>query len=320
MLREELTGRLAQVGSSCVGLFLQGVDAEGLVAECEARAAAGALAEEAHHGGRGGVLTYAYTEPPPYVPVRRYLELVAATIRHLGWVSVAESIRRGDGTEPTAVVAQRLLVDATGREAAGVLVTPEDQARVEAAVRWVEGMERPDEFQSRLRTVATLEHCRATETPTLAALVTSYGFAMEREMDRQRRRVGAAGRRFVGEIRERREFVLRLEWVRVGESEFGPLTIHRFRDDQGNLVSWLTSRRSELTVGNRYIVRATPTEHKPPTDKRVEPETRVTRLVTLADLGVAPEVVARQVEMPAAASRVAPALQVADDDLCLPGL
>ena len=65
----------------------------------------------------------------------------------------------------------------------------------------------------------------------------------------------------VGTIKARDDFDLTLKYSDVGHSNYGAYYRYSFVDDNGNVLSWTSSKDQELEKGTKYLIRGTVKGH-----------------------------------------------------------
>lgn len=69
---------------------------------------------------------------------------------------------------------------------------------------------------------------------------------------------------FIGELKQRLEFVVKLEFVKSFDTQFGISTLHKFRDAEGNILTWFSSSGSDVTdkKGQEIRIKGTVKKHE----------------------------------------------------------
>lgn len=269
VLRELATGRLLQVGRSCLQAFLGEDPADILLRLRWADLLRDADSDDCWGAGSGAQVRG--------VPTIEYLEHVAATIRVDGWRPRAHDC-------PTAVLASRLAWPSAGggaeERAWRQERRPTEADRELAAAALVAGQGLPVigyEFESNLRLVACADVVIYRTTGLAAALVQREWRRREAERTaaaaapapgRQPQHVGTVGERL-------RDLPVTVVSGRVIDGQY-PSTLLKLVTADGDTLAWFAS--GELLIsdyeGKRAKLTATVKDHG---EFRGVPETRITR-------------------------------------------
>jgi hypothetical protein len=251
------SGRWMQVGSSCLVDFLGHEDPHAVASYAELLASAAGLcasAEDDEEGGfgfGGGRRLYALVE---------YLACVAAEIRESGWVPKSRVDNPALSTAEQAADRLDPPPRATRRDRS---VTDADRAVAEASAEWALALDQSGEHMNdylwNLHAVARAGVTEARTIGIAASMVAAYTKAEARKRELAARKPSD----YVGEIGERRSFVLTLQRHHSFETAFGWKSLYSFRDEEDNVFVWFTSAGDdELTEGATYTVLGTIKEHE----------------------------------------------------------
>lgn len=238
LVQHAASGRLAQVGSSCLADFT-GHDP-------------GAALRRASHLARARALLDAEpARPAPAeeeasgaIGLREYLAHAAALARIHGFVPIARSGER----RPTAELALESLRGAQGVGAPLITPADEDHARAERAIAWarseLSAREGLSDYERELVAVCSHERLRPHEVGLAASLLFAHARATP---------LGAPG--------ERIEVEALLERVSPTRRGRFPAFAHAFRDALGRRLTWFASSL-KLAEGERYRLSATVCRHE----------------------------------------------------------
>ena len=271
-------GRIIQVGSTCVGDFLGSDDAGNLAAAASMLAAARGIAEEGCEG---------FGRDSGDVTLGSFLAFVAWEIRTYGWISrTAARESGGSGTRATADVAWRYLTNKEAREDAKAEPTEEDTKLAADAEAWAESLtgaaidaERGD-YLHNLRAIARSGIVALKSAGLAASTVIAYQRATARERERALRAARPTLNEYVGTPKKRETWTVTLDFVTGYESDFGYVTVLKFRTPEGALLVWKTGsdgggiERSD--VGKAYHLTGTVSKH---TEYKGEKQTVLSRCI-----------------------------------------
>jgi len=274
--------REVEVGASCLADFVGSPGDERILEGIEC---VSAILREVHeatdpywrHGGEREVLEEA----------RLVMAVANRIIQDEGWISGAQ--------------ARRMEVDPTWRTVASALELSrsEDVLRVTSqsplgadfmmaddAIAWVKCAER-DQFMAEVAQAIEVGMAGRKEIAMLCAGVAMYRRHLLDEELRRREEVQARLSVHVGEEKERFETVVAVRRVFPFQSQWGGGFVALMNDADGNMLSWTTGRHPGMEPGHCYEIKGTVKKHGTVRSGAAEgaPETQLTRVVILADLG-----------------------------------
>lgn len=196
-----------------------------------------------------------FSTGPTFYKTEDYLTHVVAAIRLHGWVSRSQSY---SGQHPTADVAHSSIDPAP--KSGPLAIEDTDKAEAEEALKWVRNIETPNDFLHNIHTVGLNDYICYKDLGFAAAIVMAY----QKEQDRLRRaereaKLGANSV-WVGEIKKRQEFTLKVERIFTRETAYGLSFITTLHDEDGNVYTWFASSK-ELEIGKTYTGKATVKDH-----------------------------------------------------------
>lgn len=282
VLRHE-DGRLIQIGSTCIDDFLGDDEAALVAAKAEIFALAGSLAEGGEEGFGGGGSERLIAE---------YLPFVAWAVREQGWRSRTAS--REQGGLATADVAYEFMIDGRSREKAKCEPTADDVALAAAAEEWANALtdaainaEKGD-YLHNLRATARTGLVGSRAAGIVASMVVAYQRSVARERERAERAARPRADIFVGTVGAKVTFGLpakvgkkgqplkgapvvlsaeavTLDFVGGYDSDFGYVTILKFRTADGAALVWKSTSFvgyiNRADVGKRFTVAGTIKKH-----------------------------------------------------------
>lgn len=257
-------GSKCQVGRSCMKDFLGGTSPEGILSWAELILSFdGACGEAQDEGFGGGSFRYSPN-------IDEYLATVAVCIRKLGWVSAAMAQEIGREGTNTAYIAWRVCVDHKDRyireliEQHELQAEEKDLALAQAALEWAQTL--PTNTGDYIYNLGVACRSGIVSFKTMGLIASSIS-AYQRERDRIEE-LNIKGREpfldeYVGEIKERRGFVVTVKSMKGFESNFGVKTLVRMKDAEGRTLIWWASGEVEwMTEGATLEITGTVFMHE----------------------------------------------------------
>lgn len=283
LLREISTGRVIQVGRSCLRDFLGHADPHALAAMAEYLIAADGLAAIAEESGGGAGGRAGYFDLTAFVAVTIY------DVSKNGYVSRAKADAEGIATTARAVT---FLLNEP-RKVAEILNPALMAAATDLIAFAKTQLDRdPDslsDYEHNLR-VALLPDIVGPKTAGIVASLVPY---VNRIKGQIAERATALPSTYLAPVESKFQTLLTILRVHTFETAYGAMTIVNMTTPQGNLVVWKTKYPRVLMldggdrmaeVGETYEAEGTVKEHKEAYKRPGVPETVVTR-VTFAEIG-----------------------------------
>lgn len=243
-------GTVKVVGRSCLADFLGHMSPEELATlatlACDAREAgeeAGKYSGAAEVWGAVEILTVA-----------------AMSVRTIGWQS-----KKGSAVDrvPTAFIVRDLLsphLNDSHKEAERLEALKEindaDRAKGAEALTWILNQTATTDYIYNLRTIAE-NPVTSKGFGILVSGIVAYDRAMEIKVKRAHERKSLAGSVFMGQAKDKVEFVGEVSIVRGLASDWGVTTMIKFITDDGNAATWFASGEKDIARGARVSVRGT---------------------------------------------------------------
>lgn len=163
---------------------------------------------------------------------------------------------------------------------------PEEAMRLaRGTVEWVMASDDDSDYMANLRSVAACGEVSDRHVGILASAVYAQEREARLEAERAAEKAAKPVSEWVGEVKERRDFVLSVDRVSVFETQFGFTTLYSMSDEDGNIFKWFASRAAlGSESGVRVTVKATVKAHSEWDDVK---ETHVTRCKLLSSEPVA---------------------------------
>ncbi len=256
-------GRTAQVGSDCLKDFTGHASPETIARFCEYLIELDGMMRDGESGGSGAADT---------LSTRYIVTLAAARVRVKGWMSrsKAREINEtageyadrvaadyADGTHTTtgrlrtvsatADAVSTYLEKKIGAESMtedGVAITEADEAEAEVALTWIREMDRrvlslgDNDYLWNLYAACANSQMTWRMLGIVCSLIAAYRRAIGREQERKARNEKWAGSQFIGTLKLREVFRLKLTAEPRGyATQFGTSYLHRLEDESGNQIT-----------------------------------------------------------------------------------
>ncbi|MBZ5499058.1 MAG: hypothetical protein LAP85_21885 [Acidobacteriia bacterium] len=193
--------------------------------------------------------------------IETWVAITVAYIRTDGWVSRKEQDLK---MVPATVgrVFNHVNPRFTGKRAE---VIDSDYAEAKAAIEWARNL--PADLNSdylwNLRVACSSDYVSARATGIVCSLIVSYRRAMEREIERRRRFQSDKDSEYFGEVGKRAVYELTVTFTKEIDSNYGLMTLVKFRDRNGNVATWFASGRPDwFQMGMTHKVKATVKKHE----------------------------------------------------------
>ncbi len=262
-----------QVGRNCLADFIRSTNAAAWAESAEMlanlEAEIGEYEEDGESAGGHGQV---------YFSAKSLLAQVACVIRSDGWCSRTEA--KTDFNKQATVDVALCLFDpkyfAKLKESQQKQYTPQEQdvARAEKAIEWAQALPSDvgNDYLWNIRVVSHRENLTHREAGLAGSIIAAYNRAMEQEVKRQYERENTLNEYF-GTVGKRETYVLTVLSERDMESQYGSLTLYKFRDADGRMACWFSSALIQLkcadgetqyglVVGETYKIKATVKKHE----------------------------------------------------------
>jgi hypothetical protein len=276
VVRNEETGEHKVVGRQCVADFLGGQDPKRIASYLTALwVFMAGLGDEEGFGGGG---SYVY-----HWDVERMLAVASMFVRTCGWLGRSKA-REWDRHDATADLTLDHLIGPGARATAEewelfraneAAISGSDQDKARKILWWAGetffGRTDLSDYEHNL-VVALSGSVTAKTLGVAASAVVAYDRAMVRLAERKAREnspsrhLHAPGKRF--------DFKAEVTMVRWVEGDYGTTTVLKFRDSDGNVLTWFASGSKDIEVGQSFAIRATVKKHD---NYRGEDQTVITR-------------------------------------------
>lgn len=248
VVRNVETGEYKQVGRSCLKDFLGNNKSPAAIAAyaqalMDFDTMVDGLCDEEEGGFGLGGKGWAYD-------LVDFLAATSAVIDSLGWVSRGMAYEHDHLTATADVVLDAL--DAAAKGKGDLFVSDANRAEAVEAIEWANAQDAAgNDYIYNLQAICELGYVTYRTAGYAASIVSSMRRSNERRLKVEI--VKADGTDHIGTEGKRGEFTLTLLGTRYFESQWGETCLHRFADQDGNLVIWWASNEyvvPEGTVGH----------------------------------------------------------------------
>lgn len=223
LIRQVDTGKLVQVGSTCLNVFMGHASALSIalhLADVRVQVA-GFIEDEPMGYGRGGASDLAL-----------WLGVTVDVIREHGFLSRGKS--REQGGIPTSDRVLEIMLDHKHPTA-----TQEAWDKAQAIIEWAAALDASSTYEGSLKTIAKLGFVDSKTQGFASSMPSAYDRATAPTP------VGLPSE-YVGKVKERREFTATLTGVTSFEGYYGVTWVFTFTEACGNVIVWLGSSNPDV--------------------------------------------------------------------------
>lgn len=255
-------GEWKQVGRNCLADFLRTENPAGLAQWAEVVAGVDEMVSEYEEMGEG-------CRSQVYYRAVDVLAQVACCVRQDGWYSRTEaknSIEMKQASADQALmwfddkwVSKQSAAD-KGRYAVSMM----DTEAAEQAIAWAQSIEADvtNDYLWNVRTISYRESITYRDAGLAGSIIVAHKKHLEREQAKKYEREHTLNEYF-GEVGKREVFVLTVLAARDMQSDYGAMTLYKFRDADGRPAAWFSSgSKNTLEIGTTYTVKATVKKHE----------------------------------------------------------
>lgn len=268
IVRNMGTGEYKQVGRNCLAKFLGYSNPERVARYAE-------ILADLERTVRDEADSFQRSErPAEYLDLLEFLTMVVAVTENRGWVTRKQADETGQSASVIHVLDQ---LDPSWRSKVkdrSTLITPTEEHRQQAreAIKWSRSDDLvPDsDYKHNLKISTATDAFHAKAAGVVSSLIHFIGRIKEGELAREQRLQEAAERRealsgseYVGTVGDRvKGLLVRVIRRKVLEGgQFGPTTMYRMLDMQGNVLVWFSSR-DVMDEGEWYTLTGTVKRHE----------------------------------------------------------
>jgi hypothetical protein len=235
------SGEYKQVGRQCLRDFLGHASPEMYANLAEILMDCAAMCSDSEDDDFGG----GGTRGESRFMLDEVLTLAAASIRLTGWRSSTTAKEFGGESTSASVSAWIYARPDERKQWKNPLVIEDgDKATAATVVEWLATLESRTELNDYYYNLSLLSQA-ATITAKNFGLVCSaiatHSREMEREINRRKRFEDDSNSQYVGEVGSRTKLTVTLVYTTSLESQFGVTHLYKFKDENGNVITWFAS-------------------------------------------------------------------------------
>lgn len=186
-------------------------------------------------------------------PLNKVLEKTNAVIRECGWLSKGRARAEERFFEATADIVEREFLDIKP----SFKTDKEDENVAKNVIKWVAELSGKSDYEYNLKVALEDDYVSLASMGIVCSAVAMYRFHLEKQQEKKAENTQTD---WVGEIGKRQLFDVILISKKYIEGRFGTTTLHRFSDNQGNLIIWFGSN-DRMEEGKEYKIKATVKKH-----------------------------------------------------------
>ena len=262
VLRNVATGELMQLGRNCAADFFRSTDASGILSVSDWLSQVSDLSERSPRA-------------EPYMTVERLFQQAAAVVRTFGWVNHKDVEFDNTVMSTRSRTWQNLFPWPEMKREDMAFITDEDRAEAKVLIEWADrkffSAEDGNEFVRKVQ--ACVEDWNGTlmvrqkYLNMLIWMIGGYKRDLQKEAEQRMKRAAAAkqaaGSQHVGEVGERLDIELEVQFKRMFDSQFGARYMIKMTDTDGNVFVWWGTNEfaADLSVGDVVVGKGTVKKH-----------------------------------------------------------
>lgn len=198
-----------------------------------------------------------YTRPGSYgtasihFALEEFLARTVQVINKYGWVS------RSEANFPHALERKIATADRVLEHYDAFEVTKEEEDFADVVIDWVKNQADNNDYTNNLKQIADVGFVTVKTSGYAASMVSSY----QRYVEKANRLTVGENSVHIGNIKDRLELNVTVLSIKFSEGYYGRVEIHRFLDDNGNILVWFANAHSSMSEGQSYKVKATVKKH-----------------------------------------------------------
>lgn len=244
----EKDNKIIQVGSSCIKDFSGGSWSELMFHEL--------IAFQKDYG-ESFLSGLGFGGSPDGANFKTIIAVSKAVINRFGWVSSSATY----DNPYSGVTSTKRRVDAYIFEKKREDITPDyEDPEIEKILSWVASLPESEtnnsQYLHNLKAVCSQDYVSMKNFGIAVSLVSAYNRAMENAED-------GKNSVFLSEVGKRETFEVTLTGKKeLPDSGFGVSVLHSFKDERGNVLTWITTNNVKKNVGDKFFITGTVKDHK----------------------------------------------------------
>lgn len=261
VVRDTTNGEQKQIGRNCLADFIGGTSPETIAA----RAAYLKLFDDIGSSeGNDGYRSYFVDK----ADTRDVLRLTSACISLFGWVPKSQA---GEGFRATAGRVAMHFMPSTAHldqadkdEMFRVSSLAKEVAHEECAdkvINWIKtdlSKSARSDYELNLCTLVVGELTETRHLGLVCSAVSAYQRAMNRGIEYAKKHIEAAKSEFIGAAGDKfKALPVSVQFVKSMDGAYGPITLIKFVDEKGNILTWFASGDKRYTPGEKLVISGT---------------------------------------------------------------
>lgn len=257
VVRNTISGEQKQVGRNCLADFLGGTSPERIAAS----AAYFRLFDDIGHSGGDGFTGYFHDR----IDTNAVLRLTSVYISLYGWVPKSQASEQFQSTAGRVYDhfshSYSHFTEETKAELRRVAAIAKEPVHVERAaevIAWVKNDLAPvakSDYELNLCTLVVGDLTETRHMGLVCSAVSAYQRAMNRGVEYARRRTEAGKSEFIGAAGDKfKGLPVSVQFVKSFANRFGSVTMVKFVDEKGNILTWFASGDKQFTPGEKVTI------------------------------------------------------------------
>lgn len=193
-----------------------------------------------------------------YIAVEPFLNQVAELVLQEGYISARKA--EETMTQCTADGAREIYLDADNPKFRRYKPTDQAISLAKEAIEYIKSLDR-DNHDNYVNNLITFTHSGMVKEKYTRYLGSAIYF-YQNEMEKKNRQAeDMLNKTHIGTEGEKHCFNATLKGIYKTDSEFGTIHIHKFRDDDGNNITWYSGTGANIEIDEKYKITATIKKH-----------------------------------------------------------
>lgn len=136
----------------------------------------------------------------------------------------------------------------------------EDLKKAELAIEWLDDQNDSNEYMHNLKVIRDADAVPLNMFGFWCSLAAAYDRAMD-QLEIKKAEKQKQLNEWVGDIKQRMEFEVRVVSIKVIDGYYNPVRIHRMLDDEGRTLVWFANTNADMEKGSTYHIKGTVKKH-----------------------------------------------------------